>query len=682
MRVSLYALSGLSVFLGAFLLFVVQPIAGKQLLPHFGGSSSTWTTSLVFFTTALFLGYLYVYVLTRFPRVHQSLIHIAVVGATILFTLVFSFSPDDAPVLLEQESMPIFSVLSALFLSIGMPYFLLATTGPLMQYWYGTSGKKPYTLYALSNAASLLALLSYPFVIEPMISLRHQEEIWTILFIAYALVSVTAALTFRTRTTLSAIPDRLESPLFWERLLWIALAALPSFALVATTTQITQAITSVPLLWIAPLALYLVTFIVAFRGWGRSVFVPLFFFVSACVAWWFTPASYYHIVPQILSYLALLFFCGLSCHALLYRMRPESGLSPLFYLHLSLGGALGALLSAVLAPLVFPDYWEFPLALALSGAFAMWILPTSFFPRIMKARHVLTAKILFAVLAATLFAQLIFADNGVPTIATRNFYGNAQVTFGEDSVSLIHGTTLHGAQFTDPANARLPTTYYTPGSGIGRAILFAEGDRGGKGVRVGVIGLGTGSVAAYCRPGDTYTFYEIDARIETIARSYFSYLSRCKGADVRIGDGRLLLAAESLGGTPGAYDVLAVDAFSDDVIPVHLLTLHALEIYVAHLRAPESILAIHISNRYLDLGPVVFRLAAELGFNAMLVSDSGETGAGGTPSAWVVLSKDSDVLQSTVFANTNSIPPGASARVWTDDYSSLLPALNLPKPWD
>ena len=452
--------------------------------------------------------------------------------------------------------------------------------------------------------------------------------------------------------------------------------------LVATTTHITQTIAPVPLLWIVPLAMYLATFAVAFRGWGESLYIPLLFLFSAVAAYWYTPSAYEDLVIQTGTYLALLFFCGLACHALLYRMRPPAEFSPDFYVFLSLGGALGTLSASILPPLVFSDYWEFPLGLALSAAFATLILPKTFFPRILDTHAISITKAFFLVLVFSLLVRHLMPQETIPSISMRNFYGNTKVIFESDVISLMHGTTLHGMQYAHAEDARLPTTYYTPSSGIGRAILFEQEVRGSKDVRVGTIGLGTGSIAAYCRPDDAYVFYEIDSRIEGIARSYFSYLSHCKDSEVRIGDGRLLLEAERTEGDSGEYDVFAVDAFSDDTIPVHLLTLEAFETYLSRLRSSKSILAIHISNRYLDLGPIVFRIAAELGVNAMIVSDSGESYPGGSYSSWVVLTRDLDVLRSVNFANTDSFVPEPAPYAWTDDYSSLVPVLDIPKPWE
>lgn len=685
MRASSYTLFSATVFLGAFLLFAIQPIVGKQLLPLFGGSSSVWATSLVFFTTTLFVGYLYVYVLTTLSKRAQLTVHLCLVGGALILALVPFSAPSTAHVLfgLPVGDAPALGVLITLLLTVGAPYFLLSTTGPLMQYWWGTSsGREPYSLYALSNGASLAALLGYPFVIEPLLSLRHQNMAWTILFLSYTAACVVAAVRFLRAPEVLEVKKKPTGASPPQALLWIALAALPSFALVAVTTQITQQIAPVPLLWIMPLVLYLFSFVVAFSGRGQSVFVPLLFFASAGAAWWLAGTSHSAIVFQVFSYLALLFLCGLSCHVLLYRSRPETESLPLFYVLLSFGGAFGALLASIVAPLVFSDFYEFPLALALSSALAAWILPNAFFPRILNPRKILIAKIFIIALTATLFVLSTLSNDERPAVSTRNFYGNTRVTFDNGLVSLQHGTTLHGTQFASEEDARLPTTYYGPASGIGRALLYQQRKRAEEEMRVGVIGLGTGTVAAYCRPDDTYVFYEIDRRIEDIARSYFSYLAHCKGAEVRIGDGRIVLESERAAGRLGAYDVLAVDAFSDDTIPVHLLTREAFRVYASHLRSDSSILAIHVSNRYLNLSPVVFRLAAEIGMSAMHIADSGGSILGGSPSLWILLAKDPDVFTSVTFANANVSPPEQTTHVWTDDYSSLLPVLAFPKPWE
>ena len=673
-----------TIFLGAFLLFAIQPIAGKHILPYFGGSSSVWATSLLFFTSALFLGYLYVYVLTKYARKTQLIVHGCITSVAALFVVRWFFSGAYTAARGVEIADPSLGVLLVLAFSIGIPYFLLATTGPLLQYWFGVSQKRePYALYALSNVGSFAALISYPFLIEPIFPLYVQDNAWALIFFAYAvLVTLIAYSFFRTGEDAEVQSNEPRFIPYHRYLLWIGYASLPSFLLVATTTHITQVIAPVPLLWIAPLSIYLISFVLAFRGWGQSILVPLFFLGAAIFAYSKTPASYEDLALQVVAHLVLLFFCGLYCHGQLYRMRPEAKQSPLFYLFLSLGGAVGCLAATLLPPLLFPDYWEFTIGLALAGALAVVALPIAYFPRIFDRRMVFAAKIGLTLSIIILCFRFLGVESSIPEISSRNFYGNAKVSFTDGAVRLMHGTTLHGLQFTSREDSYLPTTYYSPSSGVGRAIRFEENAIPNRGMRVGVVGLGTGTMAAYCRPNDTYVFYEIDARIHSIATSYFSYVPRCKGAEVRIGDARILLEEERARGENGEFDVLVIDAFSDDTIPVHLLTLEAFGTYATHLRGPESILAVHVSNRYLVLSPVVLRLAAELGLNAMVVRDSGENSAGGSGSEWVLLTKDADVFRSVTFANADSAPPAVADTIWRDDYSALFPVLNVPLPWE
>ena len=674
-------LYALVIFLGAFLLFAIQPMAGKHILPFFGGSSSVWATSLLFFTTVLFLGYLYVYLLTRQERQRQIFIHAAVLGISVLFGLWSFFSGAYGVASHADVENPSAGVLFVLAFSIGVPFFLLSTTGPLLQFWYAlTRNREPYHLYALSNVASFAALLSYPFFVEPVFSLRLQDSLWFLLFLVYAATHTFIAFHFF-GIHHEGMQRKAENVGRRKAFLWTALAALPSFLLVSTTTQITQVVAPVPLLWIVPLALYLLSFVLAFKGWGSSIWVALLFLASAILAYIYTTGEYSGLVMQVASHLILLFFCGLYAHGAIYRSRPHAESSPLFYVLLSLGGAVGALAATLLPPLLFPDYWEFTIGLAVAGAVAVAGLPLAFFPRIFDERMVRATKVGLTLSILMLCFRAVGGLSDTPEISSRNFYGNTRVVFAQEATRLMHGSTLHGLQLTNNEDSFLPTTYYTPSSGIGRAMRYEQTHASGAPLRIGVLGLGTGSIAAYCRDRDTFVFYEIDRRIQTIATSYFSYVPRCKGSEVRIGDGRILLEQERERGEKGAYDMIVVDAFSDDTIPVHLMTLEAFELYAAHLKDTESILAVHVSNRYLDLPPVVLRLAADLGFNAMVVRDDGESNEAGSGSVWVLLTQDADVFHSIAFANTDSEPPPPAEKAWRDDYSAIAPVIDVPLPW-
>ena len=689
-----YLLYASTILLSAFLLFAVQPIAGKHLLPWFGGSSSVWATSLLFFTSLLFVGYLYVFLLTRYGGQRQAQIHAMIVflGTSVALISYLGWGSLFPPLLaiVGADAPPAQNLLVALLIALGAPYFLLSTTGPLLQYWYGTSShnessgqspREPYKLYALSNFGSLLALVLYPFAIEPAISLVREEQWWMWLFFLYALLcALVCVAAYRLRHAVVATSETLISIAPTRIFIWTALAALPAFLLVASTTHLTQVIAPVPLLWVLPLMLYLVTFILAFAGRGSSIFVPLLWLLSVIAAYWYIPYNFGDIVLQIGSSLLVLFFAGLACHAKLYEMRPPTGQLPLFYVLVSFGGMLGTLCASLIAPLIFPDFWEFPLGIALSAVVAAALLSELFFPRILNNEKIRLLRVAFAIFSCILFLQVVLDDDAIPTISSRNFYGNVQVRFDEDTTRLMHGTTLHGTQYNAQKWANIPTTYYSETSGAGLSIREAQMRQGERGVRVAVVGLGTGTIASYCRPGDTYVFYEIDARVQDIATKYFSYLSHCKDAEVRIGDGRILLEHERADGQLGAYDVILVDAFSDDTIPVHLMTAQAVDLYRVHLRGESGIIAVHTSNRYLDLPPIVMRIALALGLNATVIQDEGG-GPGASSSQWVLLTPDGSIFASSVFKDANSWLPEPSEVLWTDDFTSILHVLDVPLPW-
>lgn len=682
-------LYAIAIGLSAFLLFAIEPMTVKHLLPWFGGSSEVWATSLVFFTAMLFVGYSYVYILSKRPLRQQPIIHFYMIAIAVCATF-FSlyqwhsiYPPLDWTI--GNTTAPAINVLKALLFAIGAPFFFLSTTGPLLQYWYGISTRKePYILYALSNAGSLAALIGYIFVAEPYSTLSVQAGLWAVLFLACVAINVAIIVRFyrdagkheaksllareKSDASLSASPR--------AYIAWIWYGALPAFMLVATTVEITQVIAPVPLLWIVPLILYLLAFIFAFAGIGRSIFVPLFLLGATGSAYYYATLSSVHIIEGTFAYLALLFLVSLCCGAQLYRLRPATSGLPFFYLALSFGGMIGTLCASIVAPLVFTDFWEFPLGIALSAGVAVYLIDEAFFPRILTVREIPFVKIFAVAVISYLFAGVLLINDAYTSVHSRNFYGSVRVQFGEGWTSLMHGTTLHGVQLSDPEQKYLPITYYTPQSGVGRAITFEREARKGKDVRVGVIGLGTGTMAAYCRPSDTFVFYEIDPQIVDLAGKYFSYLAHCAGASVRLGDARTLLEQELREGALGGYDALVVDAFTDDTIPVHLLTTQAIALYAQHLRGPDSTIIVHVSNRYLDLAPIVLRLAAESGMNATVVSDDGSSEPSGSASKWVILSKGSNVFRSAAFADTGSYIPTASKAVWTDDYTSLVPVFN------
>ncbi len=666
-----------TIFLSAFLLFQIQPMIARYLLPFFGGAVSVWAASLVFFTSVLFLGYTYAFALSGLSKRIQVRVHAALLMLAALFSLLTLIAGSYPSItwVFDATSAPSNQVLLALLVCIGIPYFLLSTTGPLLQHWYSReTGKEPYHLYALSNAGSLIALGTYPFVIEPLIGLSNQQMVWSALFLAC--VGLIGFVAYRHRGAVQSEPTSAPAehiPLT-RIALWLTLSALPAAMLVATTTRITQTLTPFPFLWIIPLALYLLSFICAFRGWGGRGLTPFALIIAALASYAYLDWSFATTSYQLLANLSLFFLGALYCHALLYQARPQATLSSFFYFWTSLGGAVGTLLVTLIAPLVFVDVLEFSLGMGVLAAIAIGTFPAMTYVRDEFTRGTVVIK------GALLVGVIIFATQYVSSLedtaleSSRNFFGVVHVYDYGMMRSLQHGTTMHGSQFTDPERTRQATSYYSPTSGVGRAIINARASRNMEPISVGVVGLGAGTLAAYCEKGDVFTFYEIDERIGRIANEYFSYLSECERASIVYGDGRLSLSNEFEKGKKGNYDVLAIDAFSDDTIPVHLLTKEAVELYMTHVRTPESVLAIHTSNRFFELSPIVMRIAVELGLSAMVIMDNPETD-GATLSQWVLLTRDAAALQKQIFSEGATEPPYPSA-LWTDDYANVFAALD------
>jgi hypothetical protein len=680
-----YFLFALTIFLSAFLLFQIQPIAGKLLLPWFGGSSSVWATSMLFFTSILFLGYVYAYLLTRHSIAFQAKVHLIVCGIGAIIALISLIIWGSIFPSLEwtigNTAAPALKTFLALASGIGIPYFLLSTTGPLLQYWYGVSAdREPYKFYAISNAGSLLALASYPFIVEPYTRLSQQEIVWLVAFLAF--ISLLAFIGWRfVRHTHTKAAEAHDSITRTRALLWVAYAALPAFLLVATTTEITQVIAPLPLLWLLPLSLYLLSFIIAFTGFRVGVLVPIAVLASAYAAWWFIDFSVHTIKWKILADLALLFFAALHAHSHLYRMRPAAALSPLFYVFTSFGGMLGTLLASVVAPLVFNDYYEFPVGLMLAAAIALHISPA---PRFLRrlGRYEFFIRIVVTSFVFTLIVSggyLYFKDRNATYVSvSRNFYGTVKIYQDPYVRTLLHGTTLHGLQVQDPATMLIPTAYYTPESGLGRAFMYTRLKNKDHSAAVGILGLGTGMTAAFCVPGDRFVYYEIDPRIEGIARSYFTYLAHCPQAEIREGDGRILLDEEFREGKLGKYDILAADAFNDDTIPVHLITKEAIARYVSHLKDDSGIVALHISNRYLDLLPVVMSIAQEEGLSLLNVYVLPGPQPYASASHWVLLSPGEETFSADIFKDAAAPLSEKKIPAWSDDYSDIISVIDLP----
>jgi hypothetical protein len=663
-----------TIFLSSFLLFLVQPLIARLILPWFGGSAAVWTTCMLFFQVMLLAGYAYAHFLTRrlSARRTEQVVHTVLLLAALAL---LPIAPSEAWKPMGEDE-PISRILLLLGATVGLPYFLISATSPLLQAWYVRSraGGDPYRLFAVSNLASLLALVGYPFVVEPFLSAREQVILWSWLFAAFALLC--AALAWTTPRGSSAAEDthRTPAPSRASYVMWLALAAAGSALLLAVTNHLTQNVASVPMLWLAPLTLYLLSFIVTFEG--RHWYQPRFHWVLVvaalgAMAWLVVDAERrFDLGMQLAVFLPGLFVACVFCHGELYRMRPAPEHLTAFYLSVSAGGALGGLAVAVGAPLVFSGYYELGVAVAAVALLAAL--------RFMAGNIVAHAAAILALLAATACAAYDgFRHHEDVLVAKRGFYGVLRVkeygTPGEESHlrRLVHGTIMHGEQYLHESRRRMLTTYYQETAGIGLAI---ESKRDGP-MRVGVIGLGTGTIAAYGRTGDVFRFYEIDPHVLEMARRDFGYLGDSEAKiEMALGDARLSLEREA----PQGFDVLAVDAFSSDAIPVHLITREALGIFLKHVK-PDGIVAFHVSNRFLDLIPVVARIAREQGAHAVLVRDDpdDENDSMRSRTDWVLVSRDERALQAAPIAKGGGAPAEDRPewRTWTDDYSNLVQIL-------
>ena len=668
-------LSAVTIFVSAFLLFLVQPIIAKQILPWFGGSAAVWTTCLVFFQTALLLGYAYAdwSVRTLKPK-RQVQLHVAllVAGLALLPIVPAAFWKP------AGDENPIWRILGLLAATIGLPYFLLSTTSPLVQAWFARRfpGKEPYRLFALSNLASMLALLGYPFLLEPWIATRVQAWSWSIAYAGFVVVCAATALASlrapATAATVAARNPRIdERPPAARQVLWCTLAATGSLLLLSVSNHVTQNIAAVPLLWIVPLSIYLLTFILCFdapRWYRRDLFLPMAAAALGVMAWTLaSPKLTHDLELQLGVFCVGLFIACMFCHGELARLKPAPRYLTRFYLMVSLGGAIGSALVGIVAPLVLSAYLELAFGLVLAGALLLWQVRDD----IIVMRFLALAASLTAT-GCAIWGIQEFYDGTV--LSTRNFYGVLRVQESgagtdNDHRSLIHGTIMHGNQYLSPVFRRQPSTYYTATSGIGR-VLESLNPRT-EPLRVGIIGLGTGTIAAYGSKGDVYRFYDINPAVPGIAHRYFTYLDESDAhVEIALGDARLNLEREP----PEGFDVLAIDAFSSDAIPVHLITSEAVGVYLKHMK-PDGIIAFHVTNRFLDLVPVVKAIADAHGLRAAWIRDEGE-GPLASTSDWVLLARNDKVLDLPRIAEaTTPIAEHPGWRLWTDDFNNLVQVL-------
>ncbi|MEP6601978.1 MAG: fused MFS/spermidine synthase, partial [Nitrospirota bacterium] len=627
----------LTILLSAFLLFLVQPLIARIILPWFGGAAAVWTTCLMFFQTTLLLGYVYAHWSTRRLRPRtQGLLHMALLAVSLLALPILP----SAPWRPTGNDQPALRILLLLATTVGAPYLMLSATGPLLQAWYAALrvGALPYRLYALSNAGSLIALLGFPLVVEPLLKASTQAYCWSA---AYALfVLLCGIVAWRVASSPVAgfaarIPVSLaNAPTFKERTLWVGLAFCPSVLLLAITSHLSQNIAPIPLLWIVPLGVYLLSLVLCFdsdRWYGRRWWLRLFVIFTGGTGYALNTENANIDVRAIIPlFVIALFCCCMVCHGELARRKPAPEWLTSFYLMLSLGGALGGLFVGLIAPVLFQSYLELRIGLLVCVILISALLYKDGAAR--QTNWFLPVQLGSALIALALIYQLAIGHARwvrQQRLVVRNFYGQLLVRdqdpMGDEPAgrSLLHGTILHGTQYSDPEFRIKPSTYYCETSGVGLvmkdAIKDAMKDRARQQpIRVGAVGLGIGTLASYGRRGDFFRFYEINSLVRQIAYSQFTYLRDSQATlDIVLGDARRSLELEP----PQNFDLLAVDAFSGDSIPVHLLTQQAFQQYFRHLK-PDGMLAIHISNRFLNLEGVVGLEAQSLGKTALLVVDN------------------------------------------------------------
>ncbi len=867
----------LTIFISAFLLFQVQPLIAKSILPWFGGGSSVWTTCMLFFQILLLGGYLYAHLLSvKLSVRHQGMVHLVLVMVSLALLPIVP-SQQFKPV---ASDSPVGGILLLLLATVGGPYFILSSTGPLMQRWFSRlfAGRSPYRLYSLSNFGSLLALLSYPFVVEPMLRLREQVWIWSVTYAVFAAFAVWCSVRVMklddepqvepslTDETESNDDEPAARPGIGRMLLWLGLAAMGSAMLLATTNQMCIDVAAVPFLWVLPLSLYLLTFVICFdnpRWYDRRVYGVLLVAAAAAACWQLHEGVDTSIPGLVTVYSVVMFVCCMTCHGELVKSRPDPRHLTLFYLLVSAGGALGGVFVAIVSPALFAGFWEYHVALAgtcgvtliawcvnraWQGCYSLvfwtwaavsvvqiwlvfevvyrqraesftqgdvsllfgvigvvhligWVV-TADRERQPKTLAILWAAVTFGQLAwviglaLTRFAGMVensqyavlcvlcavaaavgffvarkieqrssettrrwvfiaglqvvlaialvvlkndgaistktcgtlaacylgiyligllwsrrksepLARSGLwflaPTATawallgmelnhlaredrsdyiymSRNFYGVLSVALHDDVngeyYSLVHGQIEHGNQYKDDYWRKQPTTYYGEGTGVDLAMRLhprrLADDQKNRSLRVGIVGLGAGSIAAYGQPDDTFRFYEINRDVIAMSDQYFSYLRDSPAkTKVVVGDARIALDRELANGESQQFDVLAIDAFSSDAIPLHLLTRECADLYRKHL-ADDGLLLIHISNRYLDLNPITLALAQHLGWKAIQIDSDSDDELGVYSATWIIITANNDFLSHSEVQDAHT--PWAedqASLLWTDDFASL-----------
>jgi hypothetical protein len=658
-------LAATAIFVSAFLLFMVEPLFAKRILPWFGGSAAVWTTCLVFYQTALLVGYFYARVLTRYAgALTQALVHIGLLLASLA---ILPIGPSDRwqPVTGTQPTWDILVMLGA---TLGLPFVILSATSPLVQFWLARTGEPaPYRLFALSNFASLGALLSYPIVIEPSLDIAAQRSWWSVAFGVFVVVCGGFAWLSHSSSAVVQMTAKPEPLPIFRRIYWFSLAACGSMLLLSVTNHITQNVAAVPLLWVLPLAIYLLSFIFGFgvgNFYSRAVWLRLLAIALGLLAY-----SIYNIEKidamekSLPIFLGGLFVCLMFCQGELYLSRPDAAGLTDFYLVMAAGGAAGAIFVGIVAPVLFEGVYELPFTLCATAVLAL--VSTWEYGWPLRVLWVGVAACMGAVFVTNVKA---YHENSL--LLVRNFYGSLRVVQSphagpEQTRTLFHGTIEHGAQFLSPDLQRRPLTYYGRDSGIGIVLreCLPEAPR-----RVGVVGLGTGTLAAFGHPGDTFVFYELNPQVITIANALFFFLRQSQAhVEVVEGDARLSLQREHQ-----PFDLLVLDAFSGDAIPVHLLTREAFALYV-RLMKPSGVIAVHVSNHYLALAPVVRQLANQAGYQAVQVTNHDDLDNTVFAADWVLVTNNPAVLDNAAIRlHSTLIDKRDGLRPWTDSFNNLI----------
>ena len=694
----------IAIFIGAFLLFQVQPLIAKVILPYFGGGAAVWTACLLFFQAFLLLGYLYAHLLSKIGDVKkQAIIHGTLLLISLWLLPIGVSSLETVSAITNTENLPLMNVLLLLATSIGLPYFMLSATGPLVQHWFClvNENKLPYKLYSLSNLASLIALLSFPFLIEPFFTGEQQSLYWSVTYFIYAVIMSALML----RIVLKAMPliqqsKNTDTPIITHDsqmatesneassnkytqlmpLLWLGFSTLGVVLLVSTTNALTQNVPPVPFLWILPLSLYLLSFIISFHSpkwYVRWYWFALFILTAFIALFMFFIGSQFDIASQVVIYSSILFSACMLCHGELARLKPDVAKLTFYYLTLAFGGFLGSVLVAFVAQNFFTQFLEFPLAIV-----SLFVLfSCAVFSENKHFDKLSVISFSLAILCGVTLWQLNQLYVKTDVYSERNFYGILSVKDveinGNKERRLIDGTTSHGTQSLMPNSAHIPMSYYRENTGVAIALeqLTTINKQHQQFLNVGFIGLGAGTLAAYGNKGDKYRFYELNPAVVDAASNYFSYLKDSK-ADIGIviGDGRVSLAKELKASSLGNFDLLVIDAFSGDSIPQHLLTTEAMALYWQHIK-DNGVIAVHISNTHLNLLPLMQGIAQESEktlayFKTKAQADNGHD------TQWVWLTNNETLLKSPITsAYRTELSNDGDVVIWTDDFSHLLSVL-------